>query len=170
VPSKRSTSKRRASTGERRVSVPVTFPPSDSHLRYLKVEFQSHYGHEYYCPITLLKVYGHTLVEDLREQVELAQGELNTFNRLIKEATNGRTTHLSDLYDKESPFVSDMEDLSLGETSPAGEDVLAALRALEQLTEDAPFQDRDSEDNLLPSSNIFADMAKHSKRLFCFLF
>ncbi|KAJ3300342.1 hypothetical protein HK104_001760 [Borealophlyctis nickersoniae] len=38
--------------------------------RYLRVEFVSHYGHEYYCPLTLLKVYGTTMVEEIKAEEE----------------------------------------------------------------------------------------------------
>ncbi|KAG8892193.1 hypothetical protein FRB99_002901, partial [Tulasnella sp. 403] len=34
--------------------------------RYVRVEFMSHYGSEYYCPISLLRVYGLTHMEDYR--------------------------------------------------------------------------------------------------------
>ena len=47
--------------------------------KYLKISFTSHYGNEFYCPVTVAKIYGYTLVEDLREQVELSQAKLQTF-------------------------------------------------------------------------------------------
>lgn len=39
----------------------------NSYARYLKIEFRSHYGNEYYCPVTFLKVYGKTMMEDYEE-------------------------------------------------------------------------------------------------------
>jgi hypothetical protein len=36
--------------------------------RYIKIEFHSHYGSEFYCPISVLRVHGSTLVEELKER------------------------------------------------------------------------------------------------------
>ena len=43
--------------------------------RYLRIEFLTHYGSEYYCPISLLRVHGTTMLEDLRPHEEVAHGE-----------------------------------------------------------------------------------------------
>ncbi|KAF8835940.1 hypothetical protein BDN67DRAFT_974774 [Paxillus ammoniavirescens] len=32
--------------------------------RYIRIDFHSHYGHEYYCPVSLLRVYGLTHLEE----------------------------------------------------------------------------------------------------------
>ncbi|KAI4844381.1 hypothetical protein E4T44_06219, partial [Aureobasidium sp. EXF-8845] len=45
--------------------------------RYLRIEFLTHYGNEYYCPISLLRVHGTTMMEDVRHQEELARGEIS---------------------------------------------------------------------------------------------
>lgn len=34
--------------------------------RYIRIDFHSHYGHEYYCPISLLRVYGLTHLEQYK--------------------------------------------------------------------------------------------------------
>jgi len=44
--------------------------------KYLRIEFLSHYGTEYYCPVSLLRVHGTTMIEDYRHQEYIAQGEL----------------------------------------------------------------------------------------------
>ncbi|KAG8624133.1 hypothetical protein KVT40_009109 [Elsinoe batatas] len=43
--------------------------------RYLRIEILSHYGNEYYCPISLLRVHGTTMIEEFRHQDEIARGE-----------------------------------------------------------------------------------------------
>ena len=43
--------------------------------RYLRIEFLTHYGSEYYCPVSLLRVHGTTMLEDLRPQEEVAPGD-----------------------------------------------------------------------------------------------
>ncbi|KAI5365042.1 Putative SUN domain-containing protein [Septoria linicola] len=45
--------------------------------RYLRIEFLTHYGTEYYCPVSLLRVHGITMMEDYRHQEELARGEVD---------------------------------------------------------------------------------------------
>ncbi|KAJ1821211.1 hypothetical protein LPJ60_002759 [Coemansia sp. RSA 2675] len=53
------------------------FPVIDPKLwaRYLKVEFLTHYGHEFYCPLTVLKVYGATQMEQYRKEEEEDGGD-----------------------------------------------------------------------------------------------
>lgn len=38
--------------------------------RYLKIDFLTHYGNEYYCPISLLRVHGTTMLEEFRADKE----------------------------------------------------------------------------------------------------
>jgi hypothetical protein len=43
--------------------------------RYLRVEFLSHYGNEFYCPVSLLRVHGRTMIQDVLGMEELTRGE-----------------------------------------------------------------------------------------------
>ncbi|KAF2653738.1 hypothetical protein K491DRAFT_602281 [Lophiostoma macrostomum CBS 122681] len=43
--------------------------------RYLRIEFLTHYGNEFYCPISLLRVHGTTMMEQFRREEEEARGE-----------------------------------------------------------------------------------------------
>ncbi|PVI07703.1 hypothetical protein DM02DRAFT_287455 [Periconia macrospinosa] len=43
--------------------------------RYLRIEFLTHYGNEYYCPMSLLRVHGTTMIEQFRREEEQARGE-----------------------------------------------------------------------------------------------
>lgn len=43
--------------------------------KYLRIEFLTHYGTEYYCPVSLLRVHGTTMIEDYRHAEDLARGE-----------------------------------------------------------------------------------------------
>jgi len=45
--------------------------------RYLRIEFITHYGSEYYCPVSLLRVHGTTMMAEFRHQEELARGEVD---------------------------------------------------------------------------------------------
>lgn len=43
--------------------------------KYLRIEFLSQYGTEYYCPVSLLRVHGTTMIEDFRHQAGFAAGD-----------------------------------------------------------------------------------------------
>ena len=38
--------------------------------RYLRIEFLTHYGNEYYCPISLLRIHGTTMMEEFKREVK----------------------------------------------------------------------------------------------------
>ncbi|KAK8169943.1 UNC-like C-terminal-domain-containing protein [Phyllosticta citrichinensis] len=46
--------------------------------RYLRIEFLSYYGNEFYCPVSLLRVHGTTMMEEFRHQEETARGDDDT--------------------------------------------------------------------------------------------
>ncbi|MCJ1413581.1 hypothetical protein MMC19_007702 [Ptychographa xylographoides] len=43
--------------------------------RYLRIEFLTHYGNEYYCPVSLLRVHGKTMMDDYRNEVKATRGD-----------------------------------------------------------------------------------------------
>ena len=43
--------------------------------RYLRIEFLTHYGSEYYCPVSLVRVHGKTMMEEYKHDMESLQGE-----------------------------------------------------------------------------------------------
>ena len=43
--------------------------------RYLRIEFMTHYGAEYYCPVSLLRVHGTTMMEEFNHEVKGSRGE-----------------------------------------------------------------------------------------------
>lgn len=62
-------------------------PPGDARFyRYIRLDFLEHYGSEYYCPISLLRVYGLTQMDDyLREEEELRK-QREAESRYLSEA------------------------------------------------------------------------------------
>ncbi|KAJ3013868.1 UNVERIFIED_CONTAM: hypothetical protein HDU68_000511 [Siphonaria sp. JEL0065] len=54
--------------------------------RYLKVEFISYHGSEYYCPMTQIKVFGKTEMEEFREEEESIALSLAKEEEAIQEA------------------------------------------------------------------------------------
>ncbi|KAI9746446.1 MAG: hypothetical protein M1818_000159 [Claussenomyces sp. TS43310] len=43
--------------------------------RYIRIEFLNHYGNEFYCPVSLLRVHGDTMIQDLLNMEKAARGE-----------------------------------------------------------------------------------------------
>ncbi|KAL8901237.1 MAG: hypothetical protein Q9192_000661 [Flavoplaca navasiana] len=43
--------------------------------RYLRIEFLTHYGHEYYCPVSLLRVHGTTMMEEFNHELKNSRGD-----------------------------------------------------------------------------------------------
>ncbi|KAG2126550.1 UNC-like C-terminal-domain-containing protein [Suillus clintonianus] len=58
--------------------------------RYIRVDFHSHYGHEYYCPVSLLRVYGLTHLEQWKwdiweeESHALARAQVQAFSSIAE--------------------------------------------------------------------------------------
>lgn len=46
--------------------------------RYLKIEFLSHYGNEFYCPVSLIRVHGTTMMEEYKNDGENTRAEEET--------------------------------------------------------------------------------------------
>ncbi|KAL8947106.1 MAG: hypothetical protein Q9222_006573, partial [Ikaeria aurantiellina] len=46
--------------------------------RYLRIEFLTHYGHEYYCPVSLLRVHGTTMMEEFNSELKSSRGDEDT--------------------------------------------------------------------------------------------
>ena len=43
--------------------------------RYLKIEFLTHYGHEFYCPLSLIRVHGTTMLEEYKHDGDVGRVE-----------------------------------------------------------------------------------------------
>lgn len=43
--------------------------------RYLRIEFLTHYGHEFYCPISLIRVHGTTMMEEYKHDESVSRAD-----------------------------------------------------------------------------------------------
>lgn len=50
--------------------------------RYIRIEFLTHYGKEYYCPVSLVRVHGTTMLEEYKHDLESAQPDHEDENEL----------------------------------------------------------------------------------------
>ena len=53
--------------------------------RYLRIEFLTHYGSEFYCPVSLVRVHGTTMMEEFRHQEDVARGDEDDEVELIPD-------------------------------------------------------------------------------------
>ncbi|KAF3214250.1 hypothetical protein TWF106_009309 [Orbilia oligospora] len=54
--------------------------------RYIRIEFLTHFGKEFYCPISLLRVHGTTMMEEFRHQEEQSRGYTDESEEMEPEA------------------------------------------------------------------------------------
>jgi Sad1 / UNC-like C-terminal len=52
--------------------------------RYLRIEFLTHYGNEYYCPVSLLRVHGTTMMEEFRHQEDQSRGDEEVEEEIVQ--------------------------------------------------------------------------------------
>ncbi|SJX64866.1 uncharacterized protein SRS1_15295 [Sporisorium reilianum f. sp. reilianum] len=52
-------------------------PRSEAFFRYVRIDFLEHFGSEYYCPVSLLRVYGITEMEEYKREFEEHDAELD---------------------------------------------------------------------------------------------
>ncbi|KAL3446273.1 hypothetical protein BJX65DRAFT_296507 [Aspergillus insuetus] len=60
--------------------------------RYLRIEFLTHYGHEWFCPISLIRVHGTTMLEEYKHDGESNRVEEEIAEELPEPASEADTT------------------------------------------------------------------------------
>ena len=53
--------------------------------RYLRIEFLTHYGNEHYCPVSLLRIHGKTMMDDYRNEVKATRGEEEQDDEVLED-------------------------------------------------------------------------------------
>ncbi|KAJ3518177.1 hypothetical protein NLJ89_g17 [Agrocybe chaxingu] len=104
-----------------------TFRTPDSlhgFYRYMRIDFLSHYGSEYYCPVSLLRVYGLTHLEEWKldvwqeesraKQIELSGRQVILPVETIDEATTVPTSVPFTHIDPSKPSSTPSVDLTSG--------------------------------------------------------
>ena len=106
--------------------------------RYLRIEYLTHFGNEYYCPISLLRVHGTTMIEEFRHQEETVPGEDDVDEQTQVEGAGDEGAAAGDIKQGQSPPLaeqpSDTKD-SMGDSSdnptPAAESINIPLKSKE---------------------------------------
>jgi hypothetical protein len=71
--------------------------------RYLRIEFLTHYGNEFYCPMSLLRVHGTTMMEQFRREEEQARGDDDFAETIEGEGEPVQTAVVSQEEDRSTP-------------------------------------------------------------------
>ncbi|CAG8615473.1 1727_t:CDS:2 [Paraglomus brasilianum] len=90
--------------------------------RYIRIDFVSHYGRQYYCPVSLLRVYGVTMIEDYRrkEEEDSSSGASNITTRINKTDDNGAMGELIDYLKTEEETSKGIDKKLSGENEEKG--------------------------------------------------
>ncbi|GAD91957.1 Sad1/UNC domain protein [Paecilomyces variotii No. 5] len=54
--------------------------------RYVKIEFLTHYGNEFYCPVSLVRIHGTTMLEEYKHEGDVGRGEEEVVDEAIEQA------------------------------------------------------------------------------------
>jgi len=84
--------------------------------RYLRIEFLTHYGNEYYCPVSLLRVHGTTMMDEFRHQEEIARGELPDDDVVVEPDVPAQTTVSQEIH-PEAPILENSAAQTVSNTA-----------------------------------------------------
>ncbi|KAF9159345.1 hypothetical protein DFQ26_006623 [Actinomortierella ambigua] len=87
---------------------------------YIRFDFLSHYGREFYCPVTLLRVYGATALEQLKQEEEEEKRQLLEQQRMREANLAEERAREARKADGQDP---DEEDGDLDQDEDEGENV-----------------------------------------------
>ena len=92
--------------------------------RYLRVEFLTHFGNEYYCPVSLLRVHGTTMMEEFNHDVKGSRNDDDSDNEAGEELEEGDSVDsvsgdivIADALKEKAQTVSEAADVTSTETS-----------------------------------------------------
>ena len=75
--------------------------PKKASVRYLKFRFMTHYGEEFFCTLSLIRVYGATMLESLREDLVDSDQEV----RMVLEKLDAKPDASSGSVPKQQPDI-----------------------------------------------------------------
>ncbi|KAF2738643.1 hypothetical protein EJ04DRAFT_509509 [Polyplosphaeria fusca] len=73
--------------------------------RYLRIEFLTHYGNEFYCPVSLFRVHGTTMMEQFRREEEEARGD-DDYSEPIQEGEGEPVGTTAEIPENVAPIVT----------------------------------------------------------------
>lgn len=92
--------------------------------RYLRIEFLTHYGKEYYCPISLLRVHGTTMMEEFNHEVQ-RRGE-DDADLEVEEAVSVEAKEVNTAVSSNSNPSNSMSEISNSRTRPSASETTSS--------------------------------------------
>ncbi|KAJ5087853.1 hypothetical protein N7456_011469 [Penicillium angulare] len=92
--------------------------------RYLRIEFLTHYGHEFFCPISLIRVHGTTMMEEYKHDESAGRAETDDIDEAeaeveVEEApVNTKEELVVPPVDVNEPMAEQIDHTPLPETCP----------------------------------------------------
>ncbi|KAF8123274.1 UNC-like C-terminal-domain-containing protein [Boletus edulis] len=129
--------------------------------RYIRIDFHSHYGHEYYCPISLLRVYGLTHLEEWKWDVWQAESHARLRDSAAQHSSIADYPEASN---DSSPKVVSNSDTNVSMTQPVAAESRSTATSLPSLVEavDTPTREAFSSPS---SSSTHAQFRRSSPAL-----
>ena len=121
--------------------------------RYLRVEFLSHYGSEYYCPVSLIRIHGTTMMEEFRHQEQLARGELDDDDEEDVEEVEVTTRETSPVQVVVPGAIHSDEPVSTSDQSSITIEIASSSHTAALLNITAPVSGTATTDQANPSTN-----------------
>ncbi|CAG8459360.1 5098_t:CDS:2 [Paraglomus brasilianum] len=90
--------------------------------RYIRIDFVSHYGRQFFCPVSLLRVYGVTMIEDYKrkEEEDSSSGASDITARINKTDDDGAMGELIDYLKTEEETLKRIDKKLSGESEEKG--------------------------------------------------
>ena len=88
----------------------------DGWYRYMRIDFVSHYGSEYYCPVSLLRVFGITQMDKFRQEQD---------EEAATKAAEGLAIDENDGEEEDEKVEDDLEPASTASVHPTATDAVS---------------------------------------------
>ncbi|BGP19497.1 hypothetical protein JCM10213v2_007592 [Rhodosporidiobolus nylandii] len=130
--------------------------------RYLRLDFLSHFGSEYYCPVSLLRVYGYTQLDAWRESERKAKAieEALAVAELIEEEAEEQERQLEDMLRVEVESLERLEPATVAQNSTtAAKDPKTGSMATGSEVAQAPLRPSSTSSPLPTSTSVTAPLS-----------
>ena len=95
--------------------------------RYLRIELLTHYGNEYYCPISLLRVHGTTMMEEFNHDLKASRGEDDSEGEMeFDEVAEKSQDIVTAVNLKEELVIGSQDTAKIASPTPVPSDVSAS--------------------------------------------
>ena len=101
--------------------------------KYVRIEFMTHYGNEFYCPVSLVRVHGTTMLEDYRHDEEPSKAEdRDDEDDQVTDGSGATETTVAEavadvLVEEESTIIAAQQNHNLNAAETALQDVKQPL-------------------------------------------